>query len=243
MGFKELFINPDGNSDDEPKKDAPVVETPKTKFPSATTKFPSEANKGENTTFFGKASDEAPMPEQTQVVNQMSNEHLDKAYDIYQKAFDNLNKSGYDFYEFYQTVTSGGATNAQIYPMAFAMGSAMDKTITKDKLLQQSDYYISEINKTYNNYVTQGNNKKQELVNQKDSENQSLLGELNSMEKEFEQLRLKIQDRKDKLSAIGTTYEPNINEIDSKLIANDMAKNKIIQSIEQVKQGIANNIK
>ena len=34
-----------------------------------------------------------------------------------------------------------------------------------------------------------------------------------------------------------------LSEVDSKIGANEMAKNQIVQSIEQVKNGIINNIK
>jgi hypothetical protein len=127
--------------------------------------------------------------------------------------------------------------------MAFGMGTAMDKTITKDKLLMQSDFYITEINKVYNDYVVKGNGKRQEVINQKNHENESLLGELNLMRQQLEQLQIQISDRENKLSVIDSKYGPILNEVDSKIAANDLAKQKIVGSIEQVKNGIINNLK
>ena len=161
---------------------------------------------------------------------------------MYQKGFDSLNQPGYDFYEFYQAVMQAGPTNPQIYAMALTMASAMDKSITKDKLVQQSEYYLAEINKVYQDYNSKGLSKKQDLTAQKQHENESLVGELSLLRQQLEAIQTQIADRENKLSVIDVKYAPMMVEVDSKLSANDMAKNKIVQSIEQVKNGIINNL-
>jgi hypothetical protein len=168
---------------------------------------------------------------------------FNKALEIYENGFDSLNQPGYDFYEFFKAVIQVGVDNSQTYPMAYAMATAMDKTITKEKLLSQSDFYVSEINKVYNDYVTKGNAKRQEIINQKNHENQSLLGELELMRQQLEALQTQMADRQSKLSAIDVKYGPLINEVEGKLSANDMAKQRIVSSIEMVKNGIINNLK
>jgi len=240
MAFKDLiFINKEKGS--EKSKEESKKTTSKTKFPAENFQETEKpvVNKSDNSGLFGSFSFGKSAPS----ANQVSDEHLSKALELYQNGFDSLNQPGYDFYEFYQTVTNGGAQNAQVYPMAFAMGSAMEKTISKEKLVQQADFYVAEIIKQYNDFVAKGNSKKDELINQKSSENQSLLSELDMLKQQQEAIAIQIKDRETKLSAIGSKYEPKIGEIDSKLAANDLAKNKVVQSIEQVKQGIINNIK
>jgi len=66
---------------------------------------------------------------------------------------------------------------------------------------------------------------------------------LSMMEQQMEALRTQIQDRQNKLNAIDSKYGPMINEIDSKISANEAAKTQITNSIQQVKNGIINNIK
>jgi hypothetical protein len=63
------------------------------------------------------------------------------------------------------------------------------------------------------------------------------------MEQQLEALKTQIQDRQNKLNAIGGKYEPMISDVDNKIVANETAKNQIVQSIEQVKSGIINNLK
>jgi hypothetical protein len=54
---------------------------------------------------------------------------------------------------------NGGVTNP-IYTMAFTMANTMDKLVTKVSLISQSDFYISEITKQYDGFVSKGNLKK-----------------------------------------------------------------------------------
>ena len=237
MKIKNLFIVDDEKSDDKPKKQESVKDASKTKFPpNETTETVDQSTSTSSFNFgFGKTSSPINTPP--------SDEHYSKALEIYQAGFDSLNKPGYDFFEFYQAVSQAGIDNPQIYVMAFTMAVGMEKTITKTKLLQDSDYYLTEINKVYNDYIAKGNNKKQELVSQKENENQNLINELNLLKEQLETITVQIKDRENKLQAIGSKYEPKIVEIDSKLNANTLAKNKVVTSIEQVKQGIINNLK
>lgn len=228
MGWKDLFIAGEENSNDKPTQEKPVENT-QMKFPTNT-----------NNTFPTYTSPTQPVQFNS---SQIPQEYLNKAIEVYKSGFDSLNQAGYDFYEFYQAITQGGVNNPQIYPMAFTMANAMDKSVTKDKLIQTAEFYLSEINKVYNDYVSKGNGKKQDLITQKNNENQALVNELSLMEQQLEALRTQIQDRQNKLNAIGGKYEPMISDVDNKLSANEIAKNQIVQSIEQVKTGIINNLK
>ena len=233
MNFKSWFVtDAEGGTPVQPTEQ--TTQSNPTKFPTAETTVP--------TSSFSFPTTPTPTPTPTYTPS-VSQEHLNNALDVYQKGFDSLNQPGYDFYEYYQAVMNAGVDNPQIYQMAFMMGSGMDKTITKDKLVEQSNFYITEINKVYNDYVAKGNVKKQETIDQKTNENQSLVGELDLMRQQMEALKTQIADRETKLQAIDGKYGPKLQEIEGKLAANDMAKNKIIQSIEQVKNGIVNNLK
>ena len=231
MSFKSWFVT-------DTEESAPAVEQTQ----SQTTKFPTTETTSQASSFsFPTTPTPSPIP--TYVPVGITQEHLNNALEVYEKGFDSLNQPGYDFYEFFQAVMNAGVDNPQIYQMAFMMGSGMDKTITKDKLVEQSNFYIAEITKVYNEYVAKGNAKKQETIDLKTNENQSLVGELDLMRQQMEALKTQIQDRETKLQAIDGKYGPKLQEIEGKLAANDMAKNKVIQSIEQVKNGIVINLK
>ena len=231
----DLFITPlDENGKpikkvDEVKKE----ETPTNKFPTSTP---------EPTTPLFNAEPTAQTFTSTPSTPFMLDEHLVKAKATYQTIFENANQTGYDFFEFYQSVVSN-VDNPQIYPMAFGLGIGMDKTITKEKLVQQADFYMSEINKNYSGFVGKGSEKKEEILKEKSQESDMLSAELMQLEQNMIALQNKINETKNKLSAIDTKYSPMITEVESKIIANDVAKGQLTDSIEKVKQGIIQNVK
>jgi hypothetical protein len=235
MGFKKYFINEEET--DSIKQTTPTSQP--VQFPKVE---PVVAQPSSNLFSFGFGK--VPVDNTPKIPNSgFSQEHLQKALEIYQNGFDSLNQPGYDFYEYYQAVSQAGIDNPQVYSMAFIMAVSMEKTITKDKLIQQSEFYINEITKVFNDYVNKGNDKKTQLLSQKTSESQSLSGELSMMEQQLEALKVQIKDRENKLNAIDGKYSPMISEIDSKLSANDSAKNQVVGLIQQVRNGIINNLK
>ena len=225
MTIRDLFINSDDNTIQKKIKKETVI------------KFPVIEQSIKETNFSFSPTTSTPS------IGGVSEEYLSKAVEVYQKGFDSLNQPGYDFYEFYQSVNSIGVTNQQGYPMAFTMIKTIDKTITKDKLLSQSEFYITEIEKQFNNLVSSGSLKKQQLIDNKNHENQSMSSDLDLMKQQLEQLKVQIEDRQNKLNLIDSKYQPQLDEIDGKLRANELAKNQLLNSIELVKQGIINNIK
>lgn len=235
MGLLDLLINSDESSNAKTSTPAPAKQ-PVVSF--------SEAPVGQTSApAFGFNSEPTPATPTYQAPVQVSNEYMQKAFEMYEKGFESLNKDGFDFYEFYQSVMQGGPTNPQVYTMAFGMGTIMKKTLSKADLIADADYYIAEITKVYNDNITKGNAKKQTLLAQKDSENKSLVSELENMEQQLEALKVQIDDRRRKLSDIDNKYSPDLTDFDNRLGANELAKNRIVDSIEQVKQGINLNIK
>ncbi len=236
MSFlKDLFIV-DENAINKPSIPEPVKkENTLTKFPTA----PTSSAPAETPSFSVPTQSVAFAP----ISSQVPNDYIEKALDVYEKGFESLNQPGFDFYEFFQSVAHGGADNPQVYAMAFQIASGMDKTITKDKLVQQADFYLTEIDKVYQEYVTKGNGKKQEALTLKDNENKNLVGELESMKQQLAALQIQIDDRQRKLGDIDTKYGPQLSEIENKISANNIANQKIVESIQHVKTGIISNLK
>jgi hypothetical protein len=220
MGFKDLFIASDDN--------APKQEQPKPTGAS----FPTTPVQ---TTF--PAAQTFPV---AQPFSPANDEHLDKFAQMYQSTLDKLNQSGYDFYEFYRGILGGNMIdNPQGYQMALAMATGMDNSLTKEKLVSQADYYIAELNKTFQTYADNGNGKKQSLISEKNSENQTLTSDLANLKAQVEALTIQINSKQGLLSSIESKYQPLINEVDSKLRANESAKNDIVNKISKVKTNLS----
>lgn len=233
MGFKDLFFVDDSSK--EKKVEEKVVHT--NQFPDSNvqqTNFAPVNSAPVNST---------PVTNTTPYVSPQCQPHMEKILALYEKGFNNLNKPGYDFFEFFKAVTSGGITNPQIYSMAITMGLSLDPTVTKEKLLTDAQYYLDEIDKVFKGYVENGNMKKTETINLMNSERETLSSDLGALRARAAEIASEIAQKENALSEIDNKYKPTLDDIDCKLMANDLAKNRLVESITTVKNGITNNLK
>lgn len=234
MSWKNwIFENPEG---EEPKKESAQ------KPSDGTLKFPSAigAQTAVATAPSAPATPTMNIPPQT---NPACQPHLEKILEMYDKGFEGLNKPGYDFFEFYKAVITAGVDNPAVYPMALTMAQTMDGSVNKDKLVSESDFYVTEINKVHTSYVESGNSKKSQLIGKKDSERSQLSKELDNLRMQLEAITNQINITQENLNNIDNKYADDLLEVDCKLMANDVAKDRILASIEKVKQGLINNVK
>ena len=234
MAFKDLFII---NNDNEKKKDEPKEEVQK----SFKSKFPSSGSAMAETETLTPTAPVTPVAAITPE-NPACIPHMDKIMKLYEDGFNSLNMTGYDFFEFFQAVVKTGQNNPAMYNMALTMAQAMDPSVSKASLVTQSQYYIEEINKVYKTYVDNGNIKRQEALQAKGNEEASLSKDLGDINNEIARLnQLKSQKEAD-LSRIDSKYSPDITDIECKLMANDIAKERIIGTIKTVVDGINKNL-
>jgi hypothetical protein len=229
MGWLDLIIeNPDKGKKQEEANTASQNEA---------VKFP-ETNYGTQASVSTQAG--VAMPPQA---NPNCEPHLQKVLEVYDLGFEKLNQPGYDFFEFYKAVTSAGIDNPSVYQMALTMAQTMDKEVSKDKLVSQSDFYVSEIMKVHSQYVEGGTGKRQELLSKKENEKRQLETDLASLKMQLEAITNQINLANTNLMGIDNKYANDLTEVDCKLMANDVAKDRILASIEKVKQGLINNVK
>lgn len=239
MSWKDLFIV---NNEEEAKKEAtaPANSEP-VKFPSATASV-TMAPAGVGTSSLGTQVTPPSMGIPLES-NPMCQPHMEKIIQMYEVGFDGLNMDGYDFFEYYKAVLSAGADNPAVYSMAFNMAQSMDKKITKDSLISQSDFYIQEISKVHAKYVEGGSGKKNELLGRKENEREQLSTEVQNLRMQIEALTHQMNNAQNNLTQIDNKYANDLTEVDCKLMANDVAKNNLLASIDKVKQGLINNVK
>jgi glutamyl/glutaminyl-tRNA synthetase len=162
--------------------------------------------------------------------------------EVYQLGFEGLNTNGYDFFEFYKAVAAVGSQNPSAYQMAFAMAQGIDKSVSKTSLQAKADYYIAELEKVHGQYAAKGTAKKAEVNNQISSENKALLTEKQQIEAQLAALTDRLQKVTTSLEQMDGKYAQILDDLEQKLSANTEAKNQLIQDIQQVKQGISQNI-
>ncbi|QOG03111.1 hypothetical protein [Flavobacterium sp. MDT1-60] len=215
FNWKSLFINDETNNAEgtaATQSTAPVLPATESKFPNhATESFPT---------------------------NSLTNPFLNEIFEVYDKGFESLNESGFDFFELYKSVIAVGVTNPQSYQMAFTMGKSIKSDLTKEFLLQKGSFYIAEIEKVYAKYDTIGKTKKADLDNTITKEKYNLSKSISDLEAKIIELQKELDTKKIELQKIDPVNMEQLSEIQLKMEANNLAKQKILTSINTVITGI-----
>lgn len=169
---------------------------------------------------------------------------------VYENGLDSINMPGYDFYEFYKTVTSTGNPSEQTYLMAFQMGKTLDRTITPSKLLSDAEFYISKINEVHSQYASQGQQKLNALQEKKAGERTALQHDIDAAAQRIAALRAELQSLENEvsqkraaLSKVDDGYAPQEKSVRGKIAANDIARNTSINKLNSIKEGIQRYIR
>lgn len=226
FNWKSLFIN-----EEEPKKENAPENEEESK--SRAQSFPGSSSvKSSNTKF----------PEHPPKGGSVDKNVLDTIVEMYEAGFDSLNRPGYDFYEFFKAIQAVGSNEPSVYKMALTMAQGVDNKVNKDTLLTQANFYINEIEKVHKQYQSQGNAKKSELQNTQAAQKENLTAEISALEKQLMEIQNKISNKRNELQSIDVNLMAEVEEIDQKIVANDKARTKLLETITTVVDGIKNNI-
>jgi len=201
--------------------------------------FPKEDNG-----IFGKKQDTKTYTKTSTVLGTAANpsKYLNEIIEVYQRKFDALNKEGYDFHEFFEAMSDLSPRTAETYKMASHFATKIDKNVSKDYLLATAGYYEEELTKLHDFNESQGNQKLQEISNEKAVEKSSLEGEVQSLKNQIAALELQMSAKNSELKSIESKYASQISDIESKLAANTAAKNAVLGSIAEIKSGIEQHV-
>ncbi len=167
-----------------------------------------------------------------------NNPFIGEVFDVYQKGFDGLNNEGFDFFELYKSVNAVGVTNPQSYQMAFTMGKTIKPDLTKEFLIEKSKFYISEIEKVYSKFHEKGSTRNKELTASITNQKNDLTKNISDLEAQIAKLQAELESKRSELSKIDIANHAQFSEIQLKIEANNIAKQKILESINLVVTGI-----
>lgn len=220
FNWKSLFINEQSDiTDNEPDS--------KTSFPDENkVKFPKQSS-----------NDNYKLTN-----NNVNTAILDSVIEMYEKGFDSLNLPGYDFYEFFKAIKAVNSEDPTLYKMAITMAQSTDPNVSKDSLLEGANFYMDEIYKVHKLYEDKGTLKKEKIINSQLDKKNSLISEIALVEKQILELQTELSTKKIKLEASDDSYINEVSEIDQKITANNIAKDKILQTITSVIEGIKANL-
>lgn len=212
FNWKGLFINEETQATKEPQVVTIAQQSEVTKFPDHTT--------------------------QPNSSDTISNPFLKEVFEVYEKGFESLNNAGFDFFELYKSVMAVGITNPQSYQMAFTMGKTIQPDLNKQFLLEKANFYITEIEKVYAKYDTVGKTKKSDLENSLTKTKYDLSKNIEELNTKIIQLQSELEAKKSEFQKLDSSNIEKFSEIKLKIEANDLAKQKIIDSINTVVTGI-----
>lgn len=211
-------------------------------------KLAPEAKTRDSINFPTEKSSHTKFPEQHEVSNTQStgshinNSILEEVLSMYESGFDSLNVEGYDFYEFFKAIKAVNSNDPSVYKMAITMAQSVDKKVDRNFLLNGADFYIKEIEKVHKEYSDKGNSKREQIQSNLSDEKTRLTQEVSDLEKQILELQTKISQKKNSLQSSDSNLLSNVSDIEQKIVANDMAKAKILGAITKVVDGIKNNL-
>lgn len=211
FNWKSLFVNEEPQAESESKKaDVPVT---------SDTKFPSQVTNSVTT-------------------DPSANPFINEVVEVYEKGFASLNSAEFDFYELYRSVMVVGPGNPQSYQMAFTMGKSLKPDLSKQFLLDKAKYYSDEIEKVYSKYNDAGNAKIKDLNDTVVKQKDDLSKTIHDLETKIIQLQNELMKSKSELEKIDFNNKEKYTELQLKLDANNVARKKILDSINQVVAGV-----
>ncbi|WP_310379382.1 hypothetical protein [Flavobacterium sp.] len=215
FNWKSIFVNDENaTTTNEKIKSQTTVSTTDTKFPETNTVINSFPAGNSNNPF------------------------INEILEVYNRGFEGLNSEGFDFFEMYKSVMAVGPTNPQSYQMAFTMGKTIKSDLSKELLLEKSKFYISEIEKVYAKYDATGNTKNKDLNNTITTQKYNLSKNITDLETQILKLQKELEAKKEELARIDLDNKELFTEIQLKIEANNLAKHKILESINTVVTGI-----
>ena len=152
------------------------------------------------------------------------NEVLGKVIEMYEKGFESLNQTGYDFYEYFKAVMATDPNNPQSYLMAYTMANSMDKSITKNTLLNSGQFYLAEVQKVYAKYNADGNNLKSNILEKQKTEKENLQSEIKTIQNKIVVLQAELEHKQRDLLNYDAGHYGKMQEVEQKIVANNLAK-------------------
>jgi hypothetical protein len=211
FNWKSLFINEEANKSESSNQEPQTV-IPENKFPEVNTpvNIPSNSN----------------------------NPFLNEILEVYQKGFDGLNHEGFDFFELYKSVSAVGVTNPQSYQMAFTMGKSLNPSLSKESLIEKAKHYLAEIDKVHQKYDATGNAKRNDLNNKLTQEKTALSKAVSDLELKISELQKELNQKKIELEKVDLHNKEGFSQIELKIEANNIARQRIVESINTVLTGV-----
>ena len=152
---------------------------------------------------------------------------------IYQ-LLESMNKPGCDFFEVWNAAIEMGGANSNNIKAAYTSLRYADKTLTKEKLLQTSDFYIAGLKKVLDTETVKRQDEKDKLLKQKEQEKANLTTDISDLEQQLVALQNKLADKKLQSEGINEKYKLPVELIEEKISNGHQSVNSVLSEMQQV---------
>jgi len=147
---------------------------------------------------------------------------------------ESINKPGVDFFEVWNASIEMGGANSSNIKAAFTSLKYADKTLTKEKLQETGEFYISSLKKILETETVKRQQEKDKLQVQKEQEKANLTKEIDELEKQLVEIQKKLTEKKTQNDGINQKYKTPVEAIEQKIINGREAVNSVINEMQQV---------
>lgn len=161
-----------------------------------------------------------------------------KVLDLLEK----LNEEGLDFFEVWNAAADMGTIDATSIRAAFTSLKYVDKSLTKEKLLSSARNYAVKIQGVIDQDVAQKENQKQSIQNNLVREKQSLEKEIHDLKLKVEELQKKLTGKEQSYKDLDGTYDARLKDIDQMIHTGKAAVKEVVGDIEKAVSIIEQNI-
>jgi hypothetical protein len=152
---------------------------------------------------------------------------------IYQ-LLESLNKPGYDFFEVWNAAIEMGEANSSNIKAAFTSLRYVDKSLSKQKLLDTGNYYISSLKKVLDTETAKRQEEKDKLIQQKEQDKANLIAEISDIEQQIVALQNKLADKKLQSESVNEKYKLPVEIIEEKIGNGHLSVNSVLNEMQQV---------
>ncbi len=152
-----------------------------------------------------------------------------------------LNHPGCDFFEVWNAAEElGGVTPTNIQSAIKALKFA-DPSLSKEKILDTGNQYISQLRQAYESDVQKKQQEKNTLENQKNQESKQLSDDIESLDKQIKELQQQRDQKKNSLDTINSKYDPQIVAIATRIQQGGNALEAVVKRMDGVIQIVTQN--
>lgn len=154
----------------------------------------------------------------------------DKLFSLLEK----INDPGMDFFEVWNAAEEMGGVNPTNIKAAMTSLKFADATLTKEKVISTGDNYVKKLTDIYSTEEKRKLQEKQTLEQAKTQEAKTLQTEVDNLEDQIKNLKTQQEGKKTELNQINSKYDPQINQVETRIQQGKIAISNLIKKMENV---------